>query len=135
MGWQLGALLRSPPERRDVVVCGPSSSDGDGQAGQRHVRFILPSWRDVKMNSNPLSELAFQGEVIQITRAYLFLCNSEQTQHEKKEIGSTAEEREGRGHGHNRDSSRKYFCKEFIPLKTCVLANSKQLTKFGSWWY
>lgn len=48
------------------------------------------------MNSNRLSKLALQDEVIQIARAYLFLCNSEQTHHEKKEIGSAAEENMGR---------------------------------------
>lgn len=95
-GGRLGVCCDPPPARRDVIFCGPSSSDGDGWAGQRHVHFILPSWRDVKMNSNHPSELAFQDEVIQITRAYLFLCSSEQTQHEKKEIGSAAEENTGR---------------------------------------
>lgn len=32
---------------------------------------------------------------------------------------------EGPGHGHDRDSSRKCFCKQFIHLKPCELANSK----------
>lgn len=55
-GGRLGVCCDSPPpppKRRDVIFCGPSSSDGQ-------VHFLLPSWRDVKMNSNRLSALAFQ---------------------------------------------------------------------------
>lgn len=51
-GWGF-AVIPPPPKRRDVIFCGPSSSDGQ-------VHFLLPSWRDVKMNSNRLSALAFQ---------------------------------------------------------------------------
>lgn len=66
---------------------------------------------------------------------YFFVVLSKLSMKRKKLDPLLRKIREGRGHGHDRDSSRKYFCKQFIHLKACVLANSKRLVKFGSWWH
>jgi len=35
-----GVCCDPPPERKDAVFHGPSSSDGDRQAGQRYIHFV-----------------------------------------------------------------------------------------------
>lgn len=94
------------------------------------MNFILASWRDVRMQSNCPSELAVQNQVREITAAYLFPFNPEQTEYEKKETRPAAKEDVGRMKRmcltpQDGGSSRKYFCQQFTLLEMCVLANSK----------
>lgn len=115
---------------RDVWGHKQNFAERGRQASQSRMNFILASWRDVRMQSNRPSELAVQNQVREITAAYLFPFNREQTVHEKKETRPAAKEDVGRMKRmcltpQNGGSSRKYFCQQFTLLEMCVLANSK----------